>query len=95
MLEKNDLIWDIVEPKYQEVMRLEKEILEKRQLLDSRNKLYIKELTKKIFREQKINKDNIYKILNGIDFDISFYIEWENFASYLFNRIKEQNLLKE
>ena len=64
-------------------------------ILDSRNKLYIKELTKKIFREQKINKDNIYKILNGIDFDISFYIEWENFASYLFNRIKEQNLLKE
>lgn len=60
---------------------------------EKRYKYLINNLTKRLYSTNSINADVISKILNGFDFDMYFYIEWQNFANYLYNKLKEKNYM--
>lgn len=60
-------------------------------LKKERNKRYINETTKVLFKTNDLTSDIMYNILQGIDFDMYFYFEWKNFSDYLYNKLKEQN----
>lgn len=81
--------------KYNELNRIIKEafyeynpfgILSK---IEEKYEYLVHNLTKNLFVYKELNNDIIYENLNGLDFDMYFYIEWTNFANFLYEKLKE------
>ena len=52
------------------------------------HKHYIKHLPRELFKEKEINEEIILHKLMSVNFDFCFYIDWKNFAKYLYEKLQ-------